>query len=309
MTDELKQRIWDCAVIGGGPAGLTTAIYLARYHLSVTIFDDQTSRAAMIPISHNHPGFPEGINGAELLSRMRAQAQRYGALVQASKVMTLERENDHFMLRFDSGVVLSRTVLMATGVVNRRPPISPDKHDDAVARGLLRYCPVCDGFEVSDKPVGVLGTGTKGFKEAKFLRSFTRDLTLVAPDGVHDLADEEQRDLEDLGIKVEAGPVVSVEPGADMIIVTTATRAYAFASLYPALGSDIRSGLAAKLGACVSGEGCIDVDAHQRTSVPGLYAAGDVVIGLDQISHAMGQAGVAATAIRNDLCEIETLIR
>ncbi|MGJ7043449.1 pyruvate/2-oxoglutarate dehydrogenase complex dihydrolipoamide dehydrogenase (E3) component, partial [Shinella sp. BE166] len=112
-----------------------------------------------------------------------------------------------------------------------------------------------------------------------------------------------------LGIKVEAGPVVSVEPGADMITVTTATRAYAFASLYPALGSDIRSGLAAELGARVSGEGCIDVDAHQRTSVPGLYAAGDVVIGLDQISHAMGQAGVAATAIRNDLCEIETLVR
>ncbi|MGF9567830.1 NAD(P)/FAD-dependent oxidoreductase [Neorhizobium sp. BT27B] len=309
MTAELEKRVWDCAVIGGGPAGLTAAIYLARYHLSVTIFDDRTSRAAMIPISHNHAGFPDGINGAELLSRMRAQAQRYGALVQASKVMTLEREHDHFMLRFDSGVVLSRTVLMATGVVNRRPPISPDKHDDAVARGLLRYCPVCDGFEVSDKPVGVLGTGTKGFKEAKFLRSFTRDLTLVAPDGEHDLSDEEQRDLEDLGIKVEAGPVVSVEPDADMITVTTATRAYAFASLYPALGSDIRSGLAAELGARVSGEGCIDVDAHQRTSVPGLYAAGDVVIGLDQISHAMGQAGVAATAIRNDLCEIETLVR
>jgi thioredoxin reductase (NADPH) len=309
MTDELKQRIWDCAVIGGGPAGLTAAIYLARYHLSVTVFDDRTSRAAMIPISHNHAGFPDGINGAELLSRMRAQAQRYGALVQASKVITLESENNYFMLGFDSGVVLSRTVLMATGVVNRRPPISPDKHDDAVARGLLRYCPVCDGFEVSDKPVGVLGTGTKGFKEAKFLRSFTRDLTLVAPDGVHDLTEEEQRDLEDLGIKVEAGPVVSVEPGADMITVTTATRAYAFASLYPALGSDIRSGLAAELGARVSGEGCIDVDAHQRTSVPGLYAAGDVVIGLDQISHAMGQAGVAATAIRNDLCEIETLVR
>lgn len=203
MTAELEQRVWDCAVIGGGPAGLTAAVYLARYHLSVTVFDDRTSRAAMIPISHNHAGFPDGINGAELLSRMRAQAQRYGALVQASKVMTLDRENDLFMFRFESGVVLSRTVLMATGVVNRRPPMLPDKHDDAVARGLLRYCPVCDGFEVSDKPVGVFGKGTKGFKEAKFLRSFTRDLTLVAPDEVHDLSDDKQRDLEGLGIKVE----------------------------------------------------------------------------------------------------------
>nr|WP_314093718.1 NAD(P)/FAD-dependent oxidoreductase [uncultured Shinella sp.] len=309
MTAQLEQRVWDCAVIGGGPAGLTAAIYLARYHLSVTIFDDQTSRAAMIPISHNHAGFPDGINGAELLSRMRAQAQRYGALIHGSKITMLKKEDEVFMLRFENGVVLSRTVLIATGVVNRRPPMLPDKHDDAVARGLLRYCPVCDGFEVSDKPVGVLGTGTKGFNEAKFLRSFTRDLTFVAPDGVHDLAHNERKELEGLGIKVEAGPVVSVEPGADMITVTTATRAYAFASLYPALGSDIRSGLAAELGARVSGEGCIDVDPHQRTSVPGLYAAGDVVIGLDQISHAMGQAGVAATTIRNDLCDIEALVR
>lgn len=309
MTDRSENGVWDCAIIGGGPAGLTAAIYLARYHLSVTVFDDGTSRAAMIPISHNHAGFPDGINGAELLSRMRAQAQRYGALVQASKVTTLDKENEVFKLQFESSLVFARTVLLATGVVNRRPPMSPEKHDKAVARGLVRYCPVCDGFEVSDKPVGVLGTGMKGFKEAKFLRSFTRDVTLVALDGKHDLADFERRELESLGIKVEEGPVRLVEPGADAITITTATRSYAFASVYPALGSDIRSGLAAGLGARVSEEGCIDVDAHQRTSVPGLYAAGDVVIGLDQISHAMGQAGVAATAIRNDLCDVKALVR
>lgn len=132
---------------------------------------------------------------------------------------------------------------------------------------------------------------------------------LVAPDGGHDLADAERRGLEELGIKVEAGPVISIEPGEDIITVSTAARSYAFASLYPALGSDIRSGLVTTLGARVSDEGCVDVDAYQRTSAPGLYAAGDVAIGLDQISHAMGQAGVAATAIRNDLCEIEALVR
>lgn len=270
MTNESEQRICDCAVIGGGPAGLTAAIYLARYHLSVTVFDDHTSRASMIPISHNHAGFPDGIGGEELLARMRTQAQRYGALVQGGTVTALKKENDLFIIQFESGLVVARAVLMATGVVNRRPSMSPDKHDDAVARGLLRYCPVCDGFEISDKPVGVLGSGTKGSKEAKFLRSFTRDVTLVAPDGVHDLADDERSSLEVLGIRVEAGPVISVEPGADKITVTTAARAYAFASLYPALGSDIRSGLAAELGARVSEEGCIDVDAHQRTSIPGL---------------------------------------
>ncbi|WP_276121939.1 NAD(P)/FAD-dependent oxidoreductase [Pararhizobium qamdonense] len=309
MTDKLEKTIWDCAVIGGGPAGLTAAIYLARYHLSVMVFDDNTSRAAMIPMSHNHAGFPDGISGPDLLAKMRAQAQRYGALIQGSKVTGIEKDGDLFKLEFGGDTASARTVLIATGVLNRRPPMSTTAHDEAVARGVLRYCPVCDGFEVSDRAVGVLGTGAKGFKEAKFLRSYTQDVTLVAPDGGHDLADAERRGLEELGIKVEAGPVISIEPGEDIITVSTAARSYAFASLYPALGSDVRSGLVTTLGARVSDGGCVAVDAHQRTSAPGLYAAGDVVIGLDQISHAMGQAGVAATAIRNDLCEIEALVR
>lgn len=309
MTNKLEKTIWDCAVVGGGPAGLTAAIYLARYHLSVTVFDDNTSRAAMIPISHNHAGFPDGISGPELLDRMRKQAQRYGTLIQDRRVTMVQKNTNVFTLKFDGGAVVARTVLMATGVLNRRPPILKDAHDEAVARGLLRYCPVCDGFEISDSPVGVIGTGTKGFREAKFLRSYTRDVTLLPPDEKHQFTPAERSDLEGLGVKVDEGQMTSIHLGADIITVTTDARSYAFASLYPALGSDIRSGLAVTLGASVSDEGCIEVDSHQRTSVRGLYAAGDVVIGLDQISHAMGQAGVAATAIRNDLCEIEALVR
>ena len=82
-----------------------------------------------------------------------------------------------------------------------------------------------------------------------------------------------------------------------------------FDSLYPALGSDTHTMLAEMLGARLNEDGCIGVDAHQRTSVPGLYAAGDVVIGLDQISHAMGDGGVAATTIRNDLAKDTPLWR
>ncbi|MGV1822565.1 NAD(P)/FAD-dependent oxidoreductase [Agrobacterium tumefaciens] len=309
MTNQPGMSVWDCAIIGGGPAGLTAAIYLARFHLSVTVLDDNTSRAAMIPISHNHAGFPDGISGPDLLARMKAQAQRYGAAVINRKVAGVRKCDDLFTLKYEGGPLSARTVLMATGVLNRRPLMLSAAHDEAVTRGLLRYCPVCDGFEVSDKSVGVLGAGTKGFKEAKFLRSYTRDVTLVAPAAEHDLSHGERRELENLGVKVAEGPVTTIEPDGALITVKTTARSYAFASLYPALGSDIRSSLAVSLGAQISAEGCIDVDAHQRTSVAGLYAAGDVVIGLDQISHAMGQAGVAATAIRNDLCEIEPLVR
>ncbi|MFF0952910.1 NAD(P)/FAD-dependent oxidoreductase [Rhizobium leguminosarum] len=309
MTNAFEEKVYDCVVIGGGPAGLTAAIYLARYHLSVAVFHDNSSRASTIPMSHNHAGFPDGISGTELLARMNAQAQLYGAAIRRRRITTLHKVDNLFVAEFESGSIRSRAVLLATGVVNRRPAMPQATHDEAVARGLLRYCPVCDGFEVTDKPIGVLGTGTKGFKEAVFLRSYTKDLTLISPESVHDLSEIETSSLTHLGIRVEAGPVTSTDLDNDMIRVTTPTETYSFASIYPALGSDICSHLASRLGARLSDEGCVSVDGHQRTTVPLFYAAGDVVAGLDQISHAMGQAGVAATTIRNDLGEQAALVR
>jgi thioredoxin reductase (NADPH) len=202
-----------------------------------------------------------------------------------------------------------KTVLIATGVVNRRPEMKPEQHDDAVARGLLRYCPVCDGFEVTDKAVAVIGSGAKAFEEALFLRSYTRDVTLLSPHLADGLSPSEAKRLRAYGIRVEQGPITSLTFEHNVVRATTKKSVGEFASAYPALGSDVRSGLAARLGARLSDEGCINVDGHQRTTVSRLYAAGDVVIGLDQISHAMGQAGVAATAIRNDLSQTETLVR
>src|SRR5690606_21779435 len=95
----------------------------------------------------------------------------------------------------------------------------------------------------------------------------------------------------------------------DRIALDTAQGRLRFDTLYPALGSHIRSGLAVEAGARADANGCLEVDAHQRTSVPGLFAAGDVARGLDQISHAMGEAGVAATTIRNLLAEQRPLRR
>jgi thioredoxin reductase (NADPH) len=145
--------------------------------------------------------------------------------------------------------------------------------------------------------------------EAIFLRSYTRDITLISPGGKHGLRDEETDRLGALGILIDQGPLVSIELEGDQIKISTPDKSYHFASVYPALGSEVRSKLAADAGASLSGEGCVIVDRHQRTDIKGLYAAGDVVIGLDQISHAMGQAGVAATAIRNDLSHAAVLVR
>lgn len=294
----------DCIIIGAGPAGLTAAIYLARYHLSIRLFDCGTSRAAWIPCTRNHAGFPDGIAGKELLRRMREQARKYGALREEKRVEHLARAGAHFTVGTDSGTYPARTVLLATGVVNRRPDTLPDEvHDEALARGLLRYCPVCDGYEVTDRRIAVIGTGRHGTAEALFLRGYTADLALVSPHGDHDLDRACSAQLEEAGVARVAGPCGGFAIEGERLAFDTADKRMAFDSVYPALGTTVRSELAQLAGAETSEDGCVAVDDHLETTVPGLFAAGDVVIGLDQISHAMGQAGVAATAIRNHLAD------
>jgi len=309
MTEPVTAAPLDCVIVGGGPAGLTAAIYLARFHLSVLVVDAGASRAATIPCTRNHAGFPEGISGVDLLGRMRRQAELYGARIMTDEVVALDVAGGLFTLRTSGSTHEARSVLLATGVVNRRPAMADALHDAALARGLLRYCPICDGYEVTDKRVAVLGSGEHGTSEALFLRGYTADITLIAPDGPHTLDDDQQDQLSAAGVVLRDGPCDGFALGDDRIALTVPTGVEHYASLYPALGSHIRSTLAAGVGAAVSDEGCLLVDAHQRTDVSGLYAAGDVVLGLDQISHAMGQGGVAATAIRNDLATRRPLRR
>ncbi|MBW8785175.1 MAG: NAD(P)/FAD-dependent oxidoreductase [Novosphingobium sp.] len=299
----------DCLIVGGGPAGLTAAIYLARFHLEVLVVDGGNSRAMLIPKTRNHAGFPEGITGPNLLRRMSQQARIYGARVAEGSVDAVVPDGDGFQAMGSFGAVAARTVLLATGVINIRPDMPDALHDEALARGLLRYCPICDGYEVTDQPVGVIGTGGHGTREALFLRGYTADVTLIAPGAAHDLGAAEREALAEAGVRLVDGPTGEFELGGDRIRMDSAAGVLAFASIYPALGSAVRSELGVALGAETSSEGCLLVDAHQRTSVKGLYAAGDVVKGLDQISHAMGEGGVAATTMRNDLAERRRLWR
>ncbi|WP_324827159.1 NAD(P)/FAD-dependent oxidoreductase [Qipengyuania zhejiangensis] len=306
----MNDTIDDCIIIGAGPAGLTAAIYLARYHLDIRLFDCGTSRASWIPTSHNHAGFPDGINGEELLDRMREQAAKYGALREPKRVTDLKKDAGCFVVTCDDETFRARTVLLATGVVNNRPDgIDEALHDEALKRGLIRYCPVCDGYEVTDKKVAVIGTGEHGTAEAQFIRTFTADITLIAPDGDHDLPEQCSAALDKAGIAKVAGPCEEYALENGRIALDTGEGRMVFDSIYPALGSLVRSGLAVSCGAKVGDGDCILVDDHLETSIPGLFAAGDVVIGLDQISHAMGQAGVASTTIRNRIAGQKPLRR
>src|SRR4029079_19673316 len=149
------------------------------------------------------------------------------------------------------------------------------------------------------------GSDSHGVAEATFIRSYTTDVTLVAPDTALKLTAKDQRKLKDAGIDCVDGPAQAVAITGDCIVVDTVEGHYTFDSIYPALGSDTHTQLGEMVGAKLADDGCFLCDSHQRTIVPGLYAARDAVHGLDQISHAMGEGGVASTTIRNDLCRDE----
>jgi thioredoxin reductase (NADPH) len=300
----------DCLIVGGGPGGLTAAIYAARFRLRTAVIDDGASRAGQIPCTRNHAGFPDGISGAELLVRMRVQATRFGVELCAGRVVAIVGHFGDFQVRLaDGDAMRARAVILATGVSNHRPDIDEALHALALERGWLRYCPVCDGFEVTDKNVAVIGAGARAVKEATFLRAYTERVTIIGCDADAAFDDAQQADLAAIGVSVLGGPPTAFRAETDGLSVEAAGRRLTFDSIYPALGSTAHSELAGALGAVLTDEGCIKVDAHQRTSVAGLYAAGDVVIGLDQISHAMGEAGVAATTLRNDLSAARPQLR
>jgi thioredoxin reductase (NADPH) len=294
----------DCLVIGGGPAGLTAALYLARFERRFLLVDSGASRASWIPSSHNFPVFSEGVSGTDMLARQRAHLAQYGVVPEAGTVTDLQQDGDGFRAVITDGAGGSRDLsaeklLLATGALD----IAPDMPDlaDALRRGLVRYCPICDGYEARGQKVAVIGHGDHGLGEAAFLaRTYAHDVTLLTLGRALALSDEAQRIVAVHGIKVIEAPVEALEAEGDRIAAIRAGgAAHRFDTLYSALGLAVRSGLAVALGAAHDGHGALVVDGHQQTTVPGLYAAGDNVVGLNQIVVAMGQAAVAATAIHN----------
>lgn len=297
----MKDETLDCLVIGAGPAGLTAAIYLARYRRHFVVMDGGNPRASLIPTSHNLPGFPEGIHGTVLLERMTAQARRYGAPIVKGMVTGLGQDtNGLFVAETGAGPVTARTVLLATGVADRHPNV-PDLRG-AIQQGLVRYCAVCDGYESMGRRVGVLGRGSSGLGEALFLRTYCSDITLLSFGCPLGLSEVENLRAAAAGIMSVVEPVVSIAIESGRVYLRTAHGSdFCFEVMYAEMGSDAHSGLVRPLGTRLDDMGCIPTDEHQHSSTDGLFAAGDVVRSLDQISVAMGEAAIAATAIHNRL--------
>jgi thioredoxin reductase (NADPH) len=291
----------DIIVIGGGPAGLTTAIYAARLGMKVTVFESSIlgGRASEAPEVWNFPGFPEGINGIELIDRMVQQASKFGAnFLCPEEVLNLALKDPAKMVAARSGVYHCFAVVIATGT-QRKKLLVPGE-TEFLGRGVS-YCAVCDGPLFRDRVVAVIGSGNEAFEDAVYLSSISKKVFLITHNeevkAEKVLVDEfEERPNTDI-VKAKIESILGVD-------LVTAVKIENFKDskemrvpidgVFISVGGVPMTSLVRKTGIEVDERGCIKVDCRQTTNIEGVYAAGDCTCGGMQIITAAGEGAMAA---------------
>lgn len=286
----------DVIVVGAGPAGLTAATYLRRFHRSCLVLHSGESRARWIPESNNCPGFPQGVSGVELLRRMQAQAEEFGTRFEEARVDAIASHEEGFVLSAQQRHWRARCVILATGLSDKLPDVP--WIEEALACGAMRLCSICDAYEASDSRIGVYGPGQSIAAHGLFLRSYSEQVFLLPTDAADADGFGEAREA---GVRVLAAGGSLEFDGERCRYVAPDGGTTVLDSVYPFLGVDTTAGMAAAIGAALSDTGELIVDAQQMTNVPNLFAIGDVVSGLNQISVAVGQAAIAATCVHKRL--------
>src|SRR5690606_37178229 len=286
----------DVAIVGGGPAALTAALYLRRFHRSCVVFDTGESRARWIPESNNCPGFPGGVGRRELLQRLRRQAGSVQVPFERLRVDRIAAADDGFDEDAGGRRWQARMVMIATGLRDRLPG---PWGEEALACGALRLCPISDAFEASDAHIGVYGHSRDIGSHAGFLRAFSRRVSALpydGGDGGEDGAAARAAGVRWLGAgELEFdGERCRYRGDGETLEPDTVYSFLGFTTSVPTDGLDLRR----------TDGGEILVDRHQQTRTPGLYAIGDVVGGLNQIAVAVGQAAAAATHAHGQLPEL-----
>jgi thioredoxin reductase (NADPH) len=269
-------------------------------------------RLLFIDRTYNLPGYPEGIPGRILLSRLREQAEEMGGTVLDAMAQRVEKHDDHFHVQLSDGKTLrARTVLLAMGVRDRCPDISnAPRHEGQ----FLRYCPVCDGYEHTNKQLGILGSGGSVARHALFLQTFSNRIAVFLHGKSTDTLGRYRDILKNNDIAVYEPRVMSIIEGPPEEGETHYTGCgvrledgseHKLAVLYGALGCELHLESVANLGLELDDDGYVVTNINQETSVPGIYAAGDVTNQINQIAVAFGQATVAAVRIHNALDDEE----
>jgi thioredoxin reductase len=311
MDSQRATRIsdaYDVAVIGGGAAGLSGALVLARARRSVLVIDAGKPRNA--PAEGVH-GFltRDGMPPTELLRVGRAEVERYGGRIVRAVARAARRAADGLRVDLDDGTsVVARRLLVTTGLVDELPDIPGVR--ERWGRDVL-HCPYCHGWEVRDRPVGILATGPLSLHRALLFRQWTADLVLFAH-RAPPLADEQTEELAARGIRVVPGVVESLVVERDRLTgvrlgdgTDVAREAVVVAPRFVAR-SEVLAALGLRTAPHPSGGEYVAADPGGKTAVPGVWVSGNVADLAAQVVTAASQGAVAAAGINADLVAEDT---
>lgn len=304
------QTIHDIVMIGAGPAALTAAIYTTREEIETVLYEKAIvgGLAATTDWIDNYPGFSQGIEGIKLADELRGQAERFGAKIEFGEVLSIDRTEDYIILKTDTGEVYARAVLIATGSDHRKLGVPGE--DEYYARGV-HYCATCDGAFYQGKQLVVVGGGNSGVQEAMFLTRFASHIDLLARSEVR--ASEVLQDrLATMQDKITVHTNVTVDEIATdheaVVGVRVTDRITGKTNLIEADGVFIFVGLLPNTqflkdsDVALDAQGLVVTGDTLETSMPGVFAAGDVRSGATmQIATAVGEGASAALAMREYL--------
>ena len=298
---------YDAIVIGGGPAGLAGALWLARYRRTVRLFDAQDPRNKETWAVHGFLGIDDP-PPLELRRIGRQQATDAGAELEAAVVKSVTGEKDDFtVILADDRAFHSRRLLFATGLKDIKPEI--DGFDDFYGRGIW-HCPDCDGPTIAGKRVGIIGWGTSIAKYALYFRTWTDDLAVLTHSHPPDMQEAAWGALERNGIGVNPRAITRIhgkDDGSmdlDGVEFHDGTRDR-FDALFFHIATGAGSTLPQDVGCEIDPEGVVTVDADYQTTVPGIYAAGDVTPGSRLSVRAVWEGTRAAIGIHQSLIPAE----
>jgi thioredoxin reductase (NADPH) len=297
-----EQKIYDLIIIGGGPAGLTAGIYATRGRLS-TLLLDKLAPGGLVATTEwveNYPGFPEGISGADLMQKMEEQAQKFGLeIISIKEVLSVDFKNKIKTIKVEEREYKTKAVIVATGTQPKKLNIPGE--DKFRGRGVS-YCATCDGPLFKDKDIVVIGAGSSGVQEGLYLLRFVKSATVV--EFLSNMTAEkilQERALKEKRMKFYLNHIVTSINGENKVeSVTIKSRETGEEKKIEAQGVFFYVGLNPMTGFL---KGQIELDKwgyilareDTKTSVPGVFAAGDVRQKiLRQITTAIGDGATAA---------------
>lgn len=297
---------WDSIIVGGGPAGLTAAIYLSRLGFKTLLLEAEKTggRLRKVDFIENYPGFPEGISGSELADRFARQAVRFGAEIREYEEVTmLQTDTTPRMVATRKGNVYSGyTIILALGAPRRTSEIRGE--EKLLGRGVS-YCAVCDGPLYHGREVAVVGSGREAVEDALLLSKIAGKVYLLSPSlKLHEKLEDKPPNLE-VYYGVKPREIVGSEK-VESIRFTSAGREVEIpvSGVFIALGVLPATKLLRNTPIELTAEGFVKVDRYQATGVEGVYAAGDCVGVGFQVAVSVGQAATAALSASTYLRKI-----